>query len=136
MDNSDGFKIIELQEDRLLRAEEKLGEVTTEISKLSVKQDFIFQTMDKNHSILLEKLSEGLGVLKLQNETMIGTFSIAERKADRIEDRIEPLEALHKQNKDRKQTQKKIIMAALLAASGVIGTKLVETSMHFFKFPW
>lgn len=132
--SDDAFSsIADGHENRIQKVEEKVSEVAASIAGLDAKQDALSEKLDSNQTAVIEKFDQGIKWLNGRTDDILAECKDQTSKIDGFHARIAPLETLHKQSEERRALTRKIMISAILAASGVLGTKLFEIVLEFFK---
>ena len=125
-----GSGLLDSHEDRLQKVESSVQEAVVKITEIGLKQDYHHEIEEKYRKDLSDRLDSWSTEVRAGLARTQDHLQAAVDLNQKQEARLEPLEAhvreQHLSRKARKELLKKLMLGALLAGAGVVGTKGVE----------
>lgn len=116
----------DFQEERIQQLEQDSKEVTATVREQSVQLKYLAEKIAENGKNVTDKLDAISDRIDGQMESQGIKIDEMSKKIDGVSCRVKKLEEVEGSRKKTHATIKKVIMAALLAAAGVLGTKAAE----------
>ena len=116
----------DFQEERIQQLEQDSKEITATVREYCVKLEHLSEKIQESGKNVADKLDSISARIDAQMEVQGGKIDKISESVIGIQDRVKHLETTEKSRAKTRATFKKIIMAAILAAAGVVGSKAVE----------